>query len=160
MESRVIPVADSQLETSAPRDGQQKYVVNSTALENAAVLQTHAGTIISVSNANNLDTAKTAALSRSDMVYGMHPKFLRYNVWDHEQTDTNDTILSPYCLADWTEQAKPLPSVPTYELSNIEAMRTIKDHPTLFKIITPINIDLFEQMLLNHPNQPFVHSGC
>jgi hypothetical protein len=63
-------------------------------------------------------------------------------------------------LADWTEQAKPLPSVPTYELSNIEAMRTIKDHPTLFKIITPINIDLFEQMLLNHPNQPFVHSVC
>jgi len=64
----------------------------------------------------NLGVPLTAALSRSDMVYGMCPKFLRYNIWDHEQTDINDIILSPYFLPDWTEHAKPLPSVPTYEL--------------------------------------------
>jgi hypothetical protein len=144
MESKEVLVAVLQLETSASRDNHQKFVVNSTVLEDATVLQTPAGTITSVSNENNLDMSRIAALSRSDMVYGMHSKFLRYNVWDHKQTDAIDSILLPYCLADWTEQAKPLPSVPTYELSNIEVMRTIKDHPSLFKIITPINVDLFE----------------
>lgn len=39
-------------------------------------------------------------------------------------------------------------------------MKTIKDNPALFKIVTLINVDLFEQMLQNHPNQPFIDSVC
>jgi hypothetical protein len=75
-------------------------------------------------------------------------------------TMNNDPIPSPFCLADWTERAKPLPTVPAHELSNTAAMNTIKDNPDLFKIITMINVDLFERLLRNHPNRPFVDSVC
>jgi len=34
------------------------------------------------------------------------------------------------------------------------------DHPELFKIVTPINVDRFKELLCDHPNQPFVSSVC
>jgi hypothetical protein len=33
-------------------------------------------------------------------------------------------------------------------------------NPDLFKICTPIRVDTFEDLLCDHPNQPFVHSVC
>ena len=39
-------------------------------------------------------------------------------------------------------------------------METIRDHPHLFKIVTPINVDRFEELLKTHPNAPFVQSVC
>ena len=35
---------------------------------------------------------------------------------------------------------------------------TINHHPDLFIVSTPINIDNFEDLLINHPNPPFVKS--
>jgi len=91
----------------------------------------------------------------------MHPKYLRYNVWraqDLGGTDNEEDSLQ--CLADWTEHAKPLPSVPLSELQNAVALDTINNHPNLFKIVTPIKVDRFEALLASHPNQPFVKSVC
>lgn len=38
--------------------------------------------------------------------------------------------------------------------------RTIKENPHLFKIITPIHVDIFKVYLSSHPNWPFVDSVC
>ncbi|EIN03874.1 hypothetical protein PUNSTDRAFT_22768, partial [Punctularia strigosozonata HHB-11173 SS5] len=47
---------------------------------------------------------------------------------------------------------------PENELTNERALRTIASHAYLFRIVTPVNVDLFEELLATHPNQPFVES--
>ena len=84
---------------------------------------------------------------------GMSPRYLRYNLWDPS------TDLSP-CTAKWTESALPLPRPPQNEWRDRAAAKTIRDNPDLFKIVTPIRVELFETYLVNHPNQPFVASIC
>jgi hypothetical protein len=37
-------------------------------------------------------------------------------------------------------------------------MRTLTENKHLFKLVTPINIDVFQSLLTRHPNQPFVRS--
>jgi hypothetical protein len=103
---------------------------------------------------------KRVALSKIDAIYGMRPKYLRYNLWSSEERGTVPDSIPPFCLADWTESAKPLPMIPHKELANIEALKTIEDNPNLFKIITPINVNRFENLLKTHPNRPFVESVC
>jgi hypothetical protein len=57
-----------------------------------------------------------------------------------------------------TLAAPPLPSPPQNELQNNVARETIARNPDLFEITTPINVDVFERHLKDHPNQPFVES--
>ncbi|SJL12116.1 uncharacterized protein ARMOST_15537 [Armillaria ostoyae] len=52
------------------------------------------------------------------------------------------------------EYELPVPRPPAKEFENAEAIRTIEDHPQLFKITTPIKVD----MLKSHPNPEFVSS--
>ncbi|GLB44966.1 hypothetical protein LshimejAT787_1900440 [Lyophyllum shimeji] len=94
-----------------------------------------------------------AEISKSDAIYGMRPKYLRYNVWDLENPSARTT-------ADWSETATPLPYPPPRETDNTLAQRTLADHPELFKIVTPIKADVLEAMCADHPNQPFVKSVC
>ncbi|KAF8218826.1 hypothetical protein L208DRAFT_1346872 [Tricholoma matsutake] len=101
---------------------------------------------------------KIAALSRIDMAYGMHLKYLWYNLWSSEEDANFGSSSPPPCLADWTKHAEPLPAIPEKELTNAEAMKTIKENPDLFKIVTPIRVDHFEDLLRTHPNCPFVES--
>ncbi|KAG1737264.1 hypothetical protein EDB19DRAFT_1637136, partial [Suillus lakei] len=60
----------------------------------------------------------------------------------------------------WTETAEPMPRPPSHEFSNVEALNTIKRHPSLFKVSTPIKVDVFESLLVDHPNPDFVRSVC
>ncbi|GLB41980.1 hypothetical protein LshimejAT787_3400080 [Lyophyllum shimeji] len=94
-----------------------------------------------------------AEISKSDAIYGMRPKYLRYNVWDLENP-------SARTMADWSETATPLPYPPLQETDNTLAQQTLADHPELFKIVTPIKADVLEAMCADHPNQPFVKSVC
>jgi hypothetical protein len=59
-----------------------------------------------------------------------------------------------------SETATPLPSPPKNELRNKSARKTIAKNPQLFQIVTPINVDRFEELLEPHPNQPHVKSVC
>ncbi|PBK81850.1 hypothetical protein ARMGADRAFT_947599, partial [Armillaria gallica] len=52
----------------------------------------------------------------------------------------------------------PVPRPPIKEFENAEAMKMIADHPELFKITTPIKVDVLGKYLKMHPNQPFVQS--
>ncbi len=60
--------------------------------------------------------------------------------------------------AGCTEFELPVPQPPIKEFANAEAMKTIMDHPELFKITTPIKVDVLGKYLETHPNQPFVQS--
>ena len=46
------------------------------------------------------------------------------------------------------------------EFNNSEAVSTIDCNPHLFHIVTPIKVDRFEELLMGHPNRPFVESVC
>ncbi|KZV81472.1 hypothetical protein EXIGLDRAFT_585348, partial [Exidia glandulosa HHB12029] len=52
----------------------------------------------------------------------------------------------------------PLPRPPPTEFENTAAVETIASHPELFKIVTPIHVERFRDLLRDHPNRPFVES--
>ena len=53
-----------------------------------------------------------------------------------------------------------MPRPPPDELNNKVVADTIASNPSLFTIVTPINVDRFEELLVTHPNRPFVESVC
>jgi hypothetical protein len=159
MESKETWGHDSLLGIT-PENEPPRHAGSLILLKDAAEQLVHADTDTHASSASSRDTDRIAALSQIDAVYGMRPKYLRYNLWSSEEDANFGNTAAPPCLADWTETAKPLPSVPMKELANIHAMSTIRDHPHLFSIITPINVDRFEELLETHPNRPFIESVC
>ncbi|KAG2339208.1 hypothetical protein BDR05DRAFT_867950, partial [Suillus weaverae] len=53
----------------------------------------------------------------------------------------------------------PVPDAPE-ALADSDAARTVTSRPDLFKIICPIKVDVFQALLAEHPNQPFVILVC
>lgn len=96
---------------------------------------------------------RNRATLKRDLLLELQPRYLRHNVWEGEDFFSTSS-------ADWSETAKPLPPIPTSELANPIAAKTIRDNPSLFGIVTPINVDRFENLLITHPNQAFVKSVC
>jgi len=39
-------------------------------------------------------------------------------------------------------------------------MKTIRENPSLFKIVTPVDVNCFKNLLKSHPNCPFITSVC
>ena len=101
---------------------------------------------------NQVTDRRTARLNQNE-IFRLQPKYLRHNLWDESST------LSP-TTAEWSERAKPLPRPPLSEILDPVSSKTIADYPHLFKIKTPIKIDVFEHLLKDHPNPLFVKSVC
>ena len=128
------------------------YAIDSMERRDVAPLQTSASTSISAKNASRVDMEKwTAKSMRECEDLGRKPRYLRHNLY------RDDDKLSRSC-SEWTDIAKPLPSVPELEYSNVLACHTIDRHPGLFTVDTPVNVDEFEGLLSSHPNRPFVNS--
>lgn len=119
----------------------------------ARTLTQTASTATSVETAKKPDTEKTTAPLGVNDIYGLQPKYLRHNLWDQGSS------LSP-TTAEWSETARPLPRPPPAEVLNPIVFKTITDNPDLFQVHTPIKVDIFEALLKNHPNPPFVKSVC
>ncbi|CAA7267381.1 unnamed protein product [Cyclocybe aegerita] len=85
------------------------------------------------------------------LLCGKQLRYLCYNVWDPE----SDLLLT---TAEWTESAISLPQSPASALNDLIVAKTIHDNPHLFKIVSPINVNVFESYLSDYPNQPFVQS--
>lgn len=70
------------------------------------------------------------------------------------------SVISPTAL--WTEAAEALPSPPLSEFLNVDAINTINSRPDLFRVDTPIKVDVFQSMLeeAGHPNPLFYLSIC
>ena len=81
----------------------------------------------------------------------MRPRF----AWDLVWGNVGDDI-SP--AARYSLTAEPLPRPPQSELQNSFANQTIIAHPDLFKITCNINVKKLNDLLQDHPNQPFVQS--
>ncbi|KAJ8482207.1 hypothetical protein ONZ45_g15028 [Pleurotus djamor] len=105
-------------------------------------------------NKDVLDTGLTSARKEELFLLGRQPKFLRHNIWLSEGVQTKISA------AEWTLDASPLPTPPLNVMSNSESNETVQKYPDLFKIVTPINVERFRDLLSNHPNQPFVQSVC
>ena len=83
---------------------------------------------------------------------GIWPQFLRFAFGQHDIGCTPSTR--------YTESAQPILQVPPgdYKYSNLTS--TIANHPHLFKIVTPIWVNCFEELLVHHPNPALVESVC
>ncbi|KAG2032845.1 hypothetical protein BDR03DRAFT_1014890 [Suillus americanus] len=80
--------------------------------------------------------------------------------WCHFIWSSKSSVLSP--TAVWTKSAAPLPRPPPSKFLNVEAINTITSHPDLFKVSTPVNVDVFQSMLeaAHHPNPSFHLPVC
>jgi hypothetical protein len=97
--------------------------------------------------------ARRTARTGPSELYGLQPRYLRHNLWEE------GLALSP-TTAEWSEHAKPLPRPPPSEILDSVSAQTIANHPDLFQIQTPIKVNVFENLLKNHPNPLFVKSVC
>ena len=79
----------------------------------------------------------------------MCPKFTWDLIWGAVEDDISPS--SHYSLF-----AEPLPHPPQSELENLTANKTIQEHLELFKVICNINVKRFQDLLEDHPDQPFV----
>ncbi|OBZ71265.1 hypothetical protein A0H81_08358 [Grifola frondosa] len=112
-----------------------------------------AGTTTSALFAPILGTqwANALRLAPSNLFDAHHPKYLRNLIW----TAGGKRVLT---TADASLTQAPLPDVPESEHSNPTVNATLKSHPHLFSIVTPIHVDHFEALLDGHPNPAFVRS--
>jgi hypothetical protein len=78
---------------------------------------------------------------------------LRSFVWSNGKRRVSQTALG-------TETDPPFPGAPLEVFENRVLVNTVIQNPRLFRISSPINIDLFEHLLSSHPNQPLVASFC
>jgi len=115
-----------------------------------------AGGTMCATVARNEDTkGKNVAIHPIETGACKRPRYLRSLIWS---SPSRQPLVSPtaYC----TIYDQPLPRPPEDEYENLDAMTTISRNPDLFKIVTPINVNRFEQLLHTHPNQPFTDSVC
>lgn len=126
-----------------------------TSKEDVVLLKKTATTDTFAKGAEGVVTEKFPVLQKStkERVHGMRPKYLRHNIWDPESDLTPNT-------ARWTETAEPLEGPPQSALDDEAVTKTINDNPHLFKIVTPIRVEIFESYLSTHPNPAFVKSVC
>jgi hypothetical protein len=45
-------------------------------------------------------------------------------------------------------------------LNDTATARIIAENPTLFCVVTPIDVDCFERLMVSHPKRPLITSVC
>lgn len=135
-------------------------VANGTAA-NAHVVHPHAAMHISAPlsktdvsvGANTLKRSISKTLSPNQTESELkRPRYRRGLIWSPLDISFSPTARS-------TEYAEPVPNFPE-PLLDSDSARTVARRPELFKIVTPINVDRFQALLADHPNQLFVDSVC
>lgn len=81
------------------------------------------------------------------------PRYLRSFIWSDGERHISQTALG-------TETDPPFPGVPLEAFENAALVQTVIHNPRLFRISSPIDVDLLERLLSSHPNQPLVSSFC
>lgn len=122
------------------------------------VLPAHVATDMSAQAAQDVTTLPVLARKRrqedpAPIAANKRPRHLRGFLWG-----ANELPVTP--LASLTESMAPLPSPPLSEVHNDAAWTTIRSHPHLFSITTPVKVDEFECLLAGHPNRALVDSVC
>jgi len=128
-------------------------VISSTPLPDVSFPTLNASTDTSASAAESLDITRPTAPNSYSASLGFRPKYLRQNLWNV----TTNFDFSP-TTADWSETASPFPRPPPSFLNDAVSNQTLKTHSHLFRVITPIDVELFERLLTPHPNPHFTAS--
>lgn len=146
-----LGVLNSAPTNQHPLIAQTKPAIVSTA---APAVKDHPSVAISTSasSVENLDMGEQRVL-KAHQFLRLKPKFLRYNCWD---------ISGEHALrvVDWSfnfNLAKAIPAAP-YLPPDHPVRKTVETHPELFKIITPINVEAFQDYVYIHENYLFVES--
>lgn len=130
----------------------QKSVFGLTARKVADSQKQDVNTDMFAKDAEKQDMANCRVLKGIEgSEFGLRPRYLRHNLWN---PDSNPKIT----VAEWTTTARPLPRPPATEFDNLPALKTLAEHPDLFKIVTPVKVDVLERLTARHPNHPFVES--
>ncbi|KAL1657620.1 hypothetical protein GGF50DRAFT_121663, partial [Schizophyllum commune] len=82
------------------------------------------------------------------------PRYARDLLWVVDASSRPSKVIA----ADATIFLDPLAEVPLNERQSEVALRIIRDHPHLFDVETPINIDRFEHLVIGHPYRALVDS--
>lgn len=80
------------------KSNQQTPAGGSTVQEDVATHQPPAAINTFATSASSTAMGKKVALSKTDTVYRMHPKYLRYNLWDSEEKHNTPTPFIPLDL--------------------------------------------------------------
>lgn len=99
---------------------------------------------------SSIDTSIPTQKRKADDI--LLPKFRRRFAW----ADLNSPNVSP--AATLTETAPPLPSPPEHLLNDPTIHASLHRYSQHITVETPFNIDAFQSLLADHPNQPFVRS--
>lgn len=83
-----------------------------------------------------------------------HPRYARDLLWSEAANTSRIT------LADASVYMAPLPDPPWAHPLATHAVRTIRAHPHLFRIVTPIKVGQLQKLLVSHPNAALVSSVC
>ncbi|CDO72461.1 hypothetical protein BN946_scf184980.g2 [Trametes cinnabarina] len=118
-----------------------------------------AGSDMSAHTAPDVNTSPLPALKRrreepAQIDANKRPRRFRGFLWDQH----DNHAVTP--LATLSESMAALPSPPLSELQNTTALQTIRDHPHLFDVVSPLNVDRFQELLATHPNRALVDSVC
>jgi hypothetical protein len=85
--------------------------------------------------------------------FGRKPKYLCCHIWNPDSQSAETTV-------KWTERARLLPRPSSVQLVHPLTRETVSKYPDLFRIVTPVKVDVFENLLQGHPNPSFVKSVC
>lgn len=69
----------------------------------------------------------------------LRPKYVHHLVWDPDNSPSYTTV-------DVSEFQHRVPSPPPSQLNNVPALQTMESNYELFKVVTPIKVDLFESL--------------
>jgi hypothetical protein len=109
---------------------------------------------VAASKARDAQAAGTRRLKRkATESFSEIPRYKRGFVW-HKPSSSSP--LSPSALA--TETALPLASPPSHVIDDKDIQSSLHALRKYIRVETPFNVDRFESMLYDHPNQPFVNS--
>jgi hypothetical protein len=79
------------------------------------------------------------------------PRYRCGYAWSVSSSNTSPSAL-------YSECAPPLPTIPQHLIDNLVIQATLIEAQAHIKVETPFNVDRIQNMLSDHPNQPFIHS--
>ena len=59
--------------------------------------------------------------------------------------------------ATYTKSSPPVPPVPASDYQHHDITKILETLPHLFKVVTPINPNPLEELLINHPNKDLIN---
>jgi hypothetical protein len=135
------------------RTGRKRNPATDGMMGNVSKRRKIAGGCMSATNVGKQDTRERIVPSEEFAIE--RPKYMQRSVW----TDADSArCFSPTACCTLTDD--PLPRPPPEEFADRDTESTIRQNPHLFRIVTPINVQCFEDLLKTHPNRAFVESVC